>query len=118
MLAQRFLTDFEQRYGQLLVRVGKGVDADDLAPAFVELALEAVGRVGDLLLRVARLYGGNHAAVSVDLVDVAPNLPLDLVGQRLDEPRSAQRVDRVGHTCLGGDDLLLPEGEQSGVRRW
>jgi hypothetical protein len=59
----------------------------------VELALEAVGRVGDLLLRVAHLDGRDHAAQPVDLVEVAPDLPLDLVGQRLDEPRAAERVD-------------------------
>ena len=62
MLAQRFLADFEQRDRHSLVRVGKGVDADDLALALVDLALEAIRRVGDLLLRVAGLDGRDHAA--------------------------------------------------------
>jgi hypothetical protein len=43
----------EHRDRQLLGRVGMGVEPDDPPLAGVELALEAVGRVGDLALRVA-----------------------------------------------------------------
>ena len=70
-----------------------GVDADDPALALVDLALEAVGRLGDLALRVALDDRGDHAAPPVDLVDVRPDLALDLVGERLDEPR-ARRAGR------------------------
>ena len=54
-------------------------------------------------------------AAPVDLVEVAPHLALGLVGQGLDEPRAAERVDRGVDAGLLGDDLLLAEGEQRGL---
>ena len=92
------------------------VDPDDPPLAGVELALEAVGGVGDLALRVALGDRLDHAAAAVDLVEVAPDLALDLVRQRLDEPRPAERVDRVRDARLLGDDLLLAEGEERRLR--
>ena len=96
--------------------VDEGVDADDPPLARVELALEAVRGVGDLVLRVALLGRLDHAASPVDLVEVAPDLALGLVRQRLDEPAPAERIDRVRDARLLGDDLLLAEREQRGLR--
>ena len=105
----------EDRDRGLLGLVDVGVDPDDPPLARVELALEAVRGVGDLGLRVALLGRLDHAAAPVDLVEVAPDLALGLVRQRLDEPRAAERVDRVRDAGLLGDDLLLAEGEQRGL---
>ena len=95
MAFDRALRHGEDRDARLLGCVGVGVDPDDPPLAGVELALEPIGRVGDLVLRVALGDGRDHPAAPVDLVDVAPDLALGLVGQRLDEPRSAERIDRA-----------------------
>ena len=104
--------DAQDRHARDLVLVDVRVDADDASLPGIELALIAVGRIGDLALRVALGDGGHHAAAAVDLVEVAPDLALGLVGQGLDEPRPAERVHRGVHPALLGDDLLLTQGEQ------
>jgi len=109
---RRHLEDRDRRH---LGLVDVGVDADDPPLAGVELALEAIRGVGDLGLGVALLDRFDHAAAPVDLVEVAPDLALGLVRERLDEPRSAERVDRVRDAGLLGDDLLLSEREESGL---
>ena len=91
------------------------VTPDDLALVRLQLALLLVGRVGDLRLREAGLDRRDHAAHLVDLREVAPRRLLGPVGQRLDEIRSAERIDRVRHAGLLGDDLLLPQREQGGL---
>src|SRR3712207_7724177 len=40
---------------------------------------------------------------------------LDLVGERLDEVRAGERVDRVGHAGLVREDLLGAQGDPRGV---
>src|SRR4051794_36243041 len=95
-----------QRRDLPVVLVAVGVDADDPAPAGVDLGLQLEARVGDLALREVLLDRVDHAAELVDPGEVLIRLPLELVGQRLDEVRAAERVDRVRHARLVGDDLL------------
>ena len=67
----------------------------------------AEGRLLDLVLHeVDRLH---RAAELVDLGDQLLGTELDLVGQRLDEVRTCERIDRVGYARLIGDDLLGPQ---------
>ena len=73
--------------------VDVGVDADDPALAGVELALVAVGRVGDLALRIALGDGRDHAAAAVDLVEVAPDRPLRL-GRSAPRRTTSRRAGR------------------------
>ena len=54
----------------------------------LDLALEAVRRLGDLLLEEAVADALEHAAQLADLLDVGDRLALGLVGQRLDEVTS------------------------------
>src|SRR5215218_5798052 len=89
-----------------LAALGEVVDADEDAVAAVVLLLEGVGGVGDLALREAALDGLGHAAELVDLREVLIGAGLELVRQRLDEVRAAERVDRVRRPRLVGDDLL------------
>ena len=107
--------DVEDRHARVLVGIDVGVDPDDASLPGLELALVAVRGVGDLALRVALPDRGDHPAPPVDLVEVAPDLPLGLVGQGLDEPRSAERIDRRIDAGLLGDDLLLAEGQLGGL---
>ena len=115
MALQRARRHGQHRDPRLLGLVDVGVDPDDPPLARVELALVAVRGVGDLALRVALGDRGDHAAAPIDLVEVAPDLALGLVGQRLDEPRAAERVDRGVDAALLGDDLLLAERQQGGL---
>ena len=101
--------DRQDRHPGLLVRVDVDVDPDDPPFARVELALVAIGRVGDLTLRVALLDCGDHPAAPVDLIEVTPDLSLGLIGQGLDEPGPAERIDGGVRAALLGDDLLLTE---------
>ena len=77
------------------------VDADDDVAAVVELALELVRGVGDLALEPAVLDAA-HAPSSIEpppsssrWAKICLGLPLHLVGERLDEPRAAERVGDV-----------------------
>src|SRR5439155_10167390 len=82
------------------------VDAHDHLLAAVVHQLVPVRRVGDLLLRIARVDRADHAAHRVDLPDVLERRLLHLVGQRLEEVRPAERVDRERDAGFLGDDLL------------
>ena len=98
-----------------LVGLGVLVDADDDAPARVDLGLQLVGGVGDLALGVVLLDRRDHPAELVDLGEVVVGLALELVGQRLDEVGAAERVDRVRHAGLVGDDLLGAQRDAHGL---
>jgi hypothetical protein len=74
-------------------------------------ALELVGGLGDLALRIALLDGAHDAAHRVDLVDVGPGRGLDLIGQRLDEVAAAQRIGDCGDAALLEDHLLGAQRE-------
>ena len=100
---------------RLLRRIDVVVDAHDLPLAGIELALVTICGVGDLALRVPLPHRGDHAAAAIDLVEVAPDLTLHLVRQRLHEPGPTKRIDRGVHAGLGRDDLLLAEREQGGL---
>src|SRR3954447_9923961 len=107
--------DVENRNRDRLV-LDVAVHADDDTVAGVELALEAIRRVCDLPLRIALADRPDHPAASVDLVEVAPDLTLDPVRERFDEPAAAERVDGVRDPGLLGEDLLLPERQSRGPR--
>jgi hypothetical protein len=83
---QRPVGHAQHRHPGDLGLIDIGVDPDDPALAGIELALVAIRGIGDLALRVPLPDCGHHPAAAVDLVDVAPDLALGLVGQRLDEP--------------------------------
>ena len=93
--------DLEDLGGRLVVALEEGVDPDDDVAPVVQLALEVVGRVGDLALEPARLDARErtfeHRAVA-QLEEVREHRlgpPFQLVGQRLDVPRPAERVGDV-----------------------
>ena len=73
--------------------------------------LEAVGRLGDLLLRIALLDRLDHPAHAVDGVEVLAGAALHVERQLLEEVRAAERIDHVGDAAFGGDDLLRPQRE-------
>ena len=94
------------------VVVAEAVDADDDLVARLDRPLDAVGRLLDLALleaaprsrRACRpsprsRRGTPSAAASSSLV------------RRLDVVRAGERVGRLGHAGLVGEDLLGPEGE-------
>ena len=63
-------------------------------------------RVLDLALHEALLDRGDRAAELVDALDQLARALLELVRQRLDEERAAERVGGVGRAALGREDLL------------
>jgi hypothetical protein len=97
--------------------VDVAVDADDDALAVVDLGLQLEGGVGDLALRIALLHGVDHAAELVDPAEVVVGLGLELVGERLDEVRPAQRIGGRRDAGLMGDDLLGAQRDAHGVLR-
>ena len=82
------------------------VDADDHALVVVDRLGVLVGRLFDLVHLEARSIAATAPPISSMRLDVLPRQPLDLVGQRLDEVRAGERVERVGHAGLVADDLL------------
>src|SRR5690606_12339887 len=85
------------------------------AIARLDLLAEAVRRLRDLAPEVSLVdalddpavaLGPRAAAHAVDLVDVRERLLLDLVGEGLDEPRAAERIDDARHARLVREDLL------------
>ena len=58
------------------------------------------------------------AAHLLDLVEVRQDLALHVGRQALDEPRAAQRVDRVHDAALVEDHLLGADGERRGLVAW
>ena len=93
------------------VLVDELVDPDHDLLAVVDGLGVGVGGLLDLLLHELGLDGVHRAAHAVDPLEVLPGRLLDLVGQRLDEPRAGQRVDGVGDPRLVADDLLGPQGD-------
>jgi hypothetical protein len=71
--------------------------------------LDRERRLVDLVLVEPRLDRGDGAAHAVDPLEVRAGTLLDLVGQRLDEVRAAERVGDVRGARLPGDDLLRPQ---------
>src|SRR6185369_12866051 len=68
-----------------------------------------------LTLRESRLDRLDHAAESVDLVKVIKAAIDHLLGERLKIPAATERVDSINNTGLLRDDLLGPQGDQSGL---
>ena len=93
----------------------EAVDADHDAVARVDLGLQLVAGVGDLALREVLLDRFDHAAELVDPAEVVVGELLETVGQRLDEVRAAERVDRVRDPGLMGDDLLRAQRDLDGL---
>ena len=91
--------------------------ADDDPLAALDGGLEAVGRVGDLRLRVALLDGGDHAAAAIDLVEIRLGLRLDPVGQLLDEVRAAERVGDARRAGLVREHLLRAQRDRRRLER-
>src|SRR6185295_18268924 len=78
VVLERALGHVEHRDRRVLALVDIAVDPDDPPLALVDLALKAVGGLGDLALRIALDDRLDHAPATVDLVQVGPGLPLDL----------------------------------------
>ena len=89
----------QQGDGEGLV-FGVGVHAHDVPDAIIDLALVAVGGVGDLALEEALLDGGQHAAQLVDAAEVVVGLGFDAPGGGFEEVGAGQRVNRVGHARI------------------
>ena len=96
-----------------VVAVAVGVHADDDPVARFHLLPEAVRRLGDRATEVALVDAAHAAAHLVDLVDDGEGVLLHLVGQRFDEPRTAERIDGAGDARLVGEDLLCPERDRA-----
>ena len=88
---------------------------DDDLVAGVDRPLDAVGGLLDLALLEAALDGGQRAAEGLDLVEIGPGGRLELVRQALDVVGAGQRVGRLGHAGLVGQDLLGPQGQPGGL---
>src|SRR5262245_21544316 len=91
-------------------RVLVDADHDLLVPVVHELV--AIGGVGDLLLGIACVDGGDHAAHGVDPLDVLQGRGLHPVGHPLQVVRASQGVDGEGHPGLLRDDLLGAQGHR------
>ena len=81
----------------------------------VDLGLQLVARVRDLALREVLLDGLDHPAELVDPAEVVVRELLEAVGERLDEVRAAERVDRVRDARLVRDDLLRAQRDLDGL---
>ncbi len=68
----------------------------------------------DLRLGRSRFQGRKHAAVFLDGLEERPCLPRKLVGQLLDVPRAAGRVDDAGDIGLGLQHQLGVAGDAAG----
>src|SRR3954469_24132905 len=78
------------------------VDSDDDALACLDLLLVLERGSLDLLLDEAGLDRRDGPARLVDAPDQLPRARLQLVGQRLDVVRAAERIGGVDRACLGG----------------
>ena len=72
-------------------------------------------RLLDLALDEALLDRLDRAAQLVDPLDQLPGPLLELVGERLDEVRAAERIGRVGAAGLVREELLGPKRDLRGV---
>ena len=93
------------------------VGADGDPGPLLHVPLEGGGRVGDLLLDESFLDAGHHASALIDLLDQVRRFLLQLIGERLDEVRAGQRVDRIGYATLIGQDLLRTQRDSHGLFR-
>ena len=93
------------------------VHADDLLLAGLDALLVAERRVGDLPRDQAGLDRGDRAAGVDDLQHAPDRLALDLVGERLDVVRAAERVDDLRRAGLVRGDLLRAQRQVRGLRR-
>src|SRR5215208_5327077 len=117
----QFLEAFELAFGDLgvdavelhvlLVLGLVDVDVDHVALLLFQLALVAGRGFGDFAHREALFDGRYHAPHLVNLVEILVGLPLELVGQGLDEVGAAERVYGVRYTGLQGCYLLRPDGD-------
>src|SRR5581483_6412848 len=110
-LAGRVVHDRRFERGHRLVGLVT-VHAHDDALAAVDPALDGGGLVGDQSLHVAVLDAADHAAARFEVGHDADDLLLHLVGERLDEVRAAERVDRARDARLVGEDLLRAQRER------
>jgi hypothetical protein len=95
--------------------LGEAIDADDHPLAGLDLLRVAKRGVLDLALDEALLHGRDRAAQLVDALDQLLAARLELVGERLDEVRAAERVGGVGDAGLIREDLLGPERDSRGA---
>jgi hypothetical protein len=116
--------DAQQVLLALVVPLGERVDADDDPLTGVDLALEPVGRLGDLPDEPAVVDPGvdalEHRPVA-ELLEVGEDLlglPLHLVGHPLDVRGAAEGVGDVGDAGLVGHDLLGAQGRCGPPSRW
>ena len=88
------------------------VDADDHPLARLDVLLPLERGVLDLPLHEALLDRVHGAAELVDALDQLPRARLELVGERLDVERAAERIGRRGRARLVREDLLRPERDR------
>src|SRR6266540_1216917 len=107
----------ERRFGDAqrldlgLLVDGEIIDADDRALLVLDFPLVAVGGVRNLLLEEPFADRRDHAAEAGDAVEVAVRVLLELVRERLEEIRTAERIDGVRDAALVREDLLRPQGD-------
>src|SRR5258706_10877260 len=113
LLASRRVVDREDRSGALQERrrlaLAELVDAADDALPRLHLPNAPRVRLDRLLLHVARLDGGDRAALLLDAGDLRPRAGLDLRGLALDHDRALEDVGILEHVGLVREDLLDPE---------
>src|SRR5437763_3565552 len=91
------------------------VDADDDPTFSLDLSLIPERRLGDLALEEVLLDRGHDPSERADPAEVVVGFSLEPVGQVLQVPGAAERVDGVHHPRLVRDHLLRPEREPDGV---
>src|SRR4029079_17336943 len=91
------------------LRLFVAVDAHDHALAAFDLLLPVERRLLDLVLDEAALDRLHRAAEAVDLLDELPRARFQLVRQRLDEVRAAERVRGIECTAFARDELSRPK---------
>ena len=100
------------------LRLGRvRVDADDHPLARLDLLLPAERGALDLALHETPLDSLDGAAERVDALDQLPGARFELVRQRLDVERAAERVGGVGRACLALQDLLRAQRDRRRVLR-
>ena len=98
----------------ILLVLAVAVDADDHRLAAVDPGGAGGGGLLDPALGHAAGDRRGHAAQALDLLDQRPGLVGQLVGQRLDIIRAAERIGDVGDAALLGDDELGVAGDPGG----
>ena len=98
---------------RLLLTFGEAVDADDHPFSRLDLLLPAERRLLDLALHEALLDGGDRATQRVDALDQLPGFRLELVGERLDEIRAAERIGGIRAARLVREKLLRSQRNSS-----